>query len=118
MRVLVCGGRDYADREFVRRTLDEIHASFPITVLVHGGAHGADMLAEHWAIDRGVTVEPHRADWSRHGKAAGPIRNANMLASGIGLVVAFPGGRGTADMVRKAIAVGVETIVHTYPETR
>lgn len=55
----------------------------------------------------GLAVEVHPADWGRYGKAAGPIRNQEMLESGIDLVIALPGGRGTADMVRRAEGAGV-----------
>jgi hypothetical protein len=114
-RVLVCGGRDYLDRDFLFRTLDTLHATTPITGIVHGGAMGADRLAGDWGRANGVPVEVFPAEWVKDGRAAGPMRNAKMLASGPNLVVAFPGGRGTADMVAKAKRAGVETIVHTLP---
>jgi hypothetical protein len=59
----------------------------------------------------GVPVSAHPADWFSHGKAAGPIRNQEMLAmEAPALVVAFPGGRGTADMVRRARKAGVDVL--------
>ncbi|RVT89267.1 DUF2493 domain-containing protein [Rhodovarius crocodyli] len=105
-RVLVCGGRDYADRQRVFEVLDEYRDR--AEVLIDGGAEGADMLAEQWAMSRDVPMLTFRADWQRHGRAAGPIRNGQMLAQGKPtLVIAFPGGRGTADMVRQARTAGV-----------
>lgn len=108
-RIAVCGGRDYADREVVARALSRVLARGPF-VLVHGAARGADALAETWGMAhevRGVVLEPHPAWWDMHGKRAGPIRNEEMATSGLTGLVAFPGGRGTADMVRRCEAAGV-----------
>lgn len=82
-----------------------------ITTLIHGGAPGADALAATWAIEHDITCSTYVADWFKHGRAAGPIRNEAMLIEGRpDCVVAFPGGRGTADMVRRAKAAGVRVI--------
>jgi len=52
---------------------------------------------------------PFPADWSRHGKSAGPIRNRQMLIEGRpDIVVAFPGGKGTANMIKQAVEAGVK----------
>ena len=76
--------------------------------LIHGAARGADSLAGEWASTRAVPVKIFPADWQTHGRSAGHIRNAQMLREGKpDLVVAFPGGRGTADMVAKANAAGI-----------
>ena len=109
MRVLVCGGRDYTDKDALYAYLDLLHSVQPIEVVIHGAARGADSLGAQWAKDRGIKVDPYPADWKRHPKAAGPIRNQQMLDEGKpDLVVAFAGGRGTADMVRRSIAAGVK----------
>ena len=111
MRLLVAGSRDLTDRAQVFRVLDWVHARTPVSVLIQGGARGADSLAKEWAESRGVPVESFPADWGKHGKRAGPLRNARMLREGCpDLVVAFSGGRGTADMVRQAEAAGVRVI--------
>ncbi len=104
MRVIVCGGRDYADRDAIEA---ELRSLPPDAVIVHGGAQGADNLAGAVARSLGLRAEVHPAEWGRYGKAAGPRRNAEMLAAGADLVLAFPGGKGTADMVAKARAAGV-----------
>jgi aspartokinase-like uncharacterized kinase len=105
--VLVCGGRDFADRDKLFRELDAIYAENRITKLIHGGARGADSLAGLWAATRGVPYQVFPANWEE-GKNAGPRRNQKMLTEGKpDLVVAFPGGRGTADMVRRAYAANV-----------
>lgn len=111
MRVLACGGRDYRDFEVVKRELDYLYLIEGVDVLIEGGARGADTLARVWAVQRGVRVETYPAEWDVYGKAAGARRNAQMLAEGKpNLVVAFPGGRGTADMVRQAKAAGVPVV--------
>ncbi len=106
MRVLVCGGRDYDDEPAVVRALVAARATF----VIDGGAPGADTLAWKWA-KRHLAPDCRRtfdAEWHKHGKGAGPMRNQQMLDEGRpDLVIAFPGGRGTADMVRRAERAGV-----------
>jgi hypothetical protein len=116
-RVLVCGGRNYQDSDHVHNTLCALDAERgPITCIIHGAATGADTEGMRWAqlmatAPRKITHAPFAADWRTHGRAAGPIRNQRMLDEGHpDLVVAFPGGRGTADMVRRAQRAGVEVI--------
>jgi hypothetical protein len=108
VRVLVCGGRKFADPDRVWLVLNELHASPHVSVVIHGGASGADAHAARWAWLCGVPALPFDADWDKHGKAAGPRRNQRMLDEGKpDLVLAFPGGKGTADMVRRAKRAGV-----------
>ena len=112
MRILITGGRNYSDRATVFRELDKLHAETTITVLIHGAATGADTLADSWAKSREVEVIACPADWSRHGRAAGPIRNKAMLTDHKPeLLLAFPGGRGTANMIGQAQAAGVKVVV-------
>lgn len=104
MRILVCGGRDYQDEVRVAAVLSSIGG---ISQIIHGGARGADDLARVWAIRSGIPDRQFNANWSL-GRKAGPIRNQRMLDEGKpDLVVAFPGGRGAADMVRRARQSGV-----------
>ncbi len=108
MRILVCGGRDYGDWAYLCSWLDQLHYGVePVTEVIHGGATGADMLAGKWARYRGVKETPMPANWRLYGRAAGPLRNQRMLERGPDRVIAFPGGRGTADMTRQALAAGV-----------
>lgn len=110
-RVLVCGGRDYFDRDRVFAVLDHYHRESPFAVLIQGAARGADRLAHMWALHANVPVLDFPADWEKHGRAAGPIRNAQMLREGKPtVVIAFPGGRGTANMVSLAKRVGVPVL--------
>ena len=118
MRILVCGGRYYRDPQTLNETLDAIHAEQPMTELIHGAARGADSLAASWAARRGIPARAFPADWTRHGRAAGFIRNESMLDIGKpDLVVAFPGGTGTEHMIRFAEASQVPvrriTAVHS-----
>lgn len=108
MRVLVCGGRDFADERAVWRALYPLGRMYGPVTIVHGAARGADSLAGRIADRIGYEVETYPADWKAHGKAAGPIRNRQMLATGIDLVVAFPGGRGTDHMKKIAREAGVD----------
>lgn len=111
MRVLVCGGRDYDDCDAVCAILDRLHAERPIRAIIHGNARGADSWGGVWARRHwreGVSHWPVPAEWSKYGKQAGPRRNQKMIGLQPDLVVAFPGGRGTADMVRRAKAAGID----------
>lgn len=103
MRVLVCGGRNFEDSEMLDMVLDEVHAETPITLVIQGLQSGADTLAARWADRHHIPCDGYRAEWRRYGKPAGPIRNTRMLTEGEpDLVIAAPGGSGTADMVNQA----------------
>jgi hypothetical protein len=115
MKVIICGGRDFADWERMCTVLDAIKdlgavpkgtpagmPLSPIDVVIHGAAPGADTLAGSWAESRGIKVRAVPALWRLHGNSAGPIRNQSMLsllrlADG-DYVIAFRGGKGTAHM--------------------
>jgi len=114
--VLVCGGRDYDDEGTLFEVLDAAHAADPISLLVHGGGRGADSLAGLWAGKRGVELRVFMANWKEEGKKAGPIRNQRMIDEAMpDLVIAFPGGKGTNGMVRRAHAAGV-AVIRIHPE--
>lgn len=102
-RILVTGGRNFEDKDFVFEVLDKLKAQFMEIAIIVGDARGVDAFAAKWAKKRGVPIETYYADWRGYGAAAGPMRNASMLVQGDPqLIVAFPGGNGTADMVRRA----------------
>lgn len=137
MRLLVCGGRNYADRKHINHVLNALHAAHPITCLIHGAASGVDSLAADWGRTTigADNVDPYPADWSdtdhpdalirwnKHGAydaRAGFRRNARMLALGRpDLVQVFPGGAGTASMIGLAraakVAVQIEYIALDTP---
>ena len=101
--ILVCGGRFYTNMKEMWSTLDRLNALYKFKTLIHGGAGGADTLAGKWADEKGLQKIVVRANWNKHGKAAGPIRNQQMLDTyAPNLVVAFEGGKGTADMVKRS----------------
>jgi hypothetical protein len=106
MRIVVTGGRDYADGAMVYATLDSLR---PLAI-AQGEAAGADGLARAWAFERGIPCAGYKADWTR-GKVAGPERNRRMLDDFKPVaVVAFPGGRGTAHCVAEARKRGIRVI--------
>ena len=105
-RVLVCGGRSFQAGRAVHKALNELRPS----EVIAGDATGADALALDCAKLCGIPARKHWADWQRHGDRAGPIRNAEMLKAEPDLVLAFPGGKGTEDMVRQARKVGVRVV--------
>lgn len=114
MRVLVCGSREFADFPAVYNRL----ARYPKgTIVIEGGALGADLLAKVAAKMLDFEVWEFPADWEKHGVAAGPIRNKRMLVEGKpDHVIAFPlpQSRGTYDMIRQAKAAGVTVEVVEY----
>jgi hypothetical protein len=117
---LICGGRDFADRSMFDSAMGDLMRlkGCPARI-VHGAARGADKMADEWADRKAIPSIRMPADWQKHGKAAGPIRNQEMLdRMKPSLVVAFPGGRGTADMVTRArkAEIDVAEIVHTQKE--
>lgn len=107
LTVGVTGGRTYNDFYNVQRSLTKVDKTFEITV-VHGDAPGADSLARVWCERTGTPERRYAADWGKHGAAAGPIRNQQMVdEGGIQLLLAFPGGPGTADMIARCRAAGI-----------
>jgi len=119
MRVIVCGSRTFTNKRLPHALLDGLHVSTPDRLtLIEGGARGADEIAARWAATT-PTVEhlTFFAGWDEHGKAAGPIRNQQMLDEGRpDLVIAFVDkplaqSKGTADMVTRARKANVPTWV-------
>ena len=112
MKVLVCGGRNYTDTERVEHVLNSLHAEKRITNIITGAAQGADALAQAWAISNRIAVARYPANWKEHGRSAGPRRNKIMLETERPqIVVAFPGGKGTKDMIAKADAARISVVV-------
>jgi len=110
MRILVCGGRNFKDRNLLYKALLPYRDEEDITI-IHGNASGADTLGRIWAEAFFHKIEPYPADWNKYGKRAGYIRNVQMLNEGKpDLVVAFPGGKGTQMMINLAEAAGVPVV--------
>lgn len=110
-KVLVCGGRDYKVYCDIESVIKAAHEKYKFTHVITGGADGADSYAKSAAQAIGIQTVECEALWNIHGKAAGPIRNKNMLDLGPDLVIAFPGGKGTASMVALARAAGIKVEV-------
>lgn len=132
MKVLVCGGRDYENRRVFFREMDRLHQERgPFSLIICGGARGADTLASNWSVERlrkqAQQFHVLPSEWSdikssgarvkkstsgkKYNAAAGPRRNQRMLLEGKpDLVVAFPGASGTKDMTDRAERVGLEVI--------
>ena len=131
-RVLVCGGRKWGEllvargappdqieaaralqssqKQAVFDDLSRIMTKRVIDIIIEGGAAGADACAKSWAFRHWVKSKTYKADWKR-GPAAGPMRNQRMIDDGKpDLVLAFPGGKGTLDMITRARAAGIEVI--------
>lgn len=107
---LICGGRGFTDREMFNSAMgDLVRLKGMPGYILQGGASGADTMALDWANHHAISSWTSKADWQKHGRAAGPIRNQAMLdIHKPDLVVAFPGGKGTADMVRRSHAAGID----------
>jgi SLOG family YspA-like protein len=112
MRLLVCGGRHFEDAETVHRELTRLHWQKPISVLIHGSVTGVGIAAEAWARRYGIAVVRYPPNWELYGKKAEGLRSDFMLGdSRPALVVAFPGGRHTADLVQRSINARIAVLV-------
>lgn len=118
-RILVTGSRDWSDTDTICDALDAAsHAgSSEIRLVVGDCSTGADRIAYQWATAAMVPIDIHRADWSSHGKAAGPRRNAAMVATGADLCLAFikGGSRGASHTVALARRAGIPVQLRTEP---
>ena len=91
------------------QVLEHFHKEYGFTTVIHGGAEGADKLGGTWAELKRIPVEEYKAKWHLYGRAAGPMRNRQMLEEGKpDLVIAFPGHKGTANLVMQANEASVE----------
>lgn len=109
MKVIIAGGRDYELTDGDRARLDEARQALSITEVVCGCAEGADTGGELWAISRHIAVKRFPADWEKFGRSAGPRRNLQM-AEYANALIAFPGGKGTANMVQQAESHGLKIL--------
>lgn len=115
MRVIVTGSRDWNPGRAVYDALNALYMEkHDLLTVVHGGCPtGADYYAHMWmdpaAAGGDIAEEVFPADWEKHGKRAGPLRNAEMVKAGADLVLAFPlpGGKGTQHMIRIAREAGI-----------
>ncbi len=130
MKSIICGGRNYADLtnknkkisvskyeiKFVKHMLSYLKNRLGLDAIKNGGAKGVDSCAHSWANENDVHSARYPADWAKYGKGAGPIRNAQMLEDNdVDVVVSFPGGNGTEDMIAKAKAKNVPVLMVSHP---
>ena len=108
MKVIIAGGRDYKFTEEDVSWLDSLNLyGFEFKEIVSGGARGADFEGELYASMRGIPLKRFVADWNKHGRAAGPIRNKQM-AEYADALIAFSGGKGTLNMISEAEKLGLK----------
>lgn len=116
-RLIIAGGRDFDDYELLSRHAYEFTHSLDddtITV-ISGGAKGADSLGERWAAEALLELVVVKAEWDKHGKAAGPKRNQQMAELGTHLLAFWDGqSKGTRDMIDRAVRNGLWTKVVRY----
>ena len=115
MRIIVCGSRNWTSKKYIMSVLQSLP---PNTVVIEGECRGADLLARETAEELGFTVESYPADCNRWGKKAGPMRNCEMLNSGVDMVIAFhhdlSKSKGTKHMV--GIAEQADIMVLVFPK--
>jgi hypothetical protein len=116
MKLLVCGSRLWANRQFLYKVLDALHEKEKIQILIEGESRGADAMARDWAVKNKVSLRKFPAKWDSYGNGAGPVRNQLMLDKGApDRVLAFhndiAGSRGTKDMVKKSLAAMVPVLI-------
>lgn len=105
MKVLIAGSRGIVDQVTVDTAIQE--SGFTISEVVSGGARGVDSLGEAWAKAQGIPVKRFLPDWKTYGKAAGPIRNSDMVAYAEAVIAIWDGvSPGTGDTIRKAQTSG------------
>lgn len=103
MKIIIAGSRSITSMEHVVRAIEL--SGFKITEVVSGGAKGVDQLGEAWASINDIPIKPFKADWTRHGRQAGILRNIQMAKYADGLIAVWDGvSAGTHHMVREAIS--------------
>ena len=106
-RIAVTGGRNFMNFLTIRKAFQEINLNENDTI-VHGGCSGCDQLCAEVAKEFKAKTEEYLANWNKYGRAAGPIRNEEMLKSNIDMLLAFRGGTGTDNCIKKAKELQIE----------
>lgn len=120
MRVLITGSRDWDDEDQIAVAIYYQAASKGLlpheVTVVEGEARGADKLSRKVAEDAGMIVEPHPARWADFHKAAGPIRNQEMVDAGADVALAFymAGSKGTRDCIERIKAAKIPLTIYPY----
>ncbi len=104
MKLIIAGSRSFTDYELLSEKAAKVNNFEEITEVVCGGAKGADILGKKWADENEIPVKLMPANWSKHGKAAGPIRNREMAEYADALLVFWDGeSPGTKNMITTMI---------------
>lgn len=121
MRIIIAGTRTFKNLTLMKKKLDKLLSKMNEITIITGGAPGADKMAQQWAfqyrkreagINIGLPVINYYADWKKHKKAAGPIRNQEMVDNADGLIAFWDGiSPGTKDVIRKAKKKGLKVTV-------
>ena len=112
MKVIICGGRNFTDYQYLNAYVKMVPPWIEITEVVSGHADGADTLGEQWATKNNIPLKIFPADWERLGRRAGPIRNIEMSKYAEGCIAFWNGtSTGTKHMIGTAIKAGMWTYV-------
>jgi len=114
MKVIIAGSRHTTNYRIIVEAVNE--SGFDITEVISGGARGVDSLGERFALNNNVAVKKFTANWSKHGRAAGPMRNQQM-ADYADALIAIPSriSIGTRDMIKKAEKAGLTVFIQENP---
>lgn len=106
MKVIIAGGRDYHNYDTLLEAIAE--SQLQISTVISGGAKGVDALGEQYAESMNMQLDVYHADWERHGRAAGPIRNRKMAENAEALIAIWDGkSKGTKNMIETAEKLGL-----------
>lgn len=119
---IIAGGRDCSDRKLMYSALQDLLCTkgdycMPRdnVKVIHGGAKGADSMADDWFVVSWCPFDVFPADWDQHGKRAGIMRNLDMADAADALIAFWDGeSRGTKHMIETAIKEGLEVHVYRY----
>ncbi len=115
MTIIIAGGRDYNNYAELKERCDILLENCMVAEIITGGATGADALGKRYANEYGYLHREIKADWHKHGKAAGPIRNQAMAKIGNYLICYWDGeSKGTASMIAEARKAGIPCNIQTY----
>lgn len=114
MKVIIAGGREITDYEALLKAIE--NSGFEITEVISGGARGVDYMGEWYAESNNIPLTKKPANWEKFGKAAGGIRNSEMINYGAEALIALWDGfsSGTADMIDKSRWAGLKTHIEYY----